>query len=109
MKIYSDVLSLADILKSTEQVDGLYIDEIKKIEKPKLRERGWILRTASTTGNRWRNNGKRGADGLRAATRDDHGYWFAHLYAMDPNAKICEYNNAREFHMKTEDRYQIVR
>lgn len=106
MKIYSDVLLLPDLILTVSQVPGLYIEEINRIEKPKVRSKGWTLRTASTTGTRWRNNGVRGADGLKAGTRDDHGNWFRLLYAIDPNAHICQYKNEADFHEKTFGRYR---
>ena len=104
MVIYSDVLTTSDLHRTT--VNGLYIDDITPIKNPKVRKRGWKLHTASTTGTRWKNSGTHGAERIEAGTWDDHGFWFANLYAIDPNARIARYQNADDFHAKTNNKYK---
>lgn len=105
MRIYSDILTVFDLNNTIQKIPGMYIDNIQPINT-KLRARGWVLRTASHTGNRFRNTGKTGADRIYAATFHDHGVWFNLLYLIDPNAKISCYSNANEFHRDTKNQFK---
>ena len=102
MKIYSDTLTAHDLYSTLPA--GMFIDDIDQIGRPQLRRKGWKLQTAGN-GPRYKNNGRYGGAGVHAATYDDHGRWFARLYAIDPNALICYYKNAADFHHKTSGKY----
>lgn len=107
MKIYSDVLTREDLFATIRQISGMYIDEIAPLPSTKLRKNGWIMIVGSTTRKRYRNGGTYGADRqIFAASYDDHGKWYALLYKLDPDARICFYKNADDFHQQTDRRYE---
>ena len=107
MKIYSDVLTRADLFRTTAEHGNIWIDEIQEIKKPRVRKRGWEVKTCGST-NRKTNTGKHGAGDVTAATWDQHGEWFALLYVLDPDARIAIYKDARDFHMRTQDKYALT-
>lgn len=106
MKIYSDAIT-ADVIRSTtREVPGLYIDELSAIPGARVRKYGYVVRTGGNT-NRLRNSGVYGADhSTNAASWDQHGQWFALLYAIDPNARIAIYDGANDFHERTKGKYR---
>jgi hypothetical protein len=105
MKIYSNTLTQGDLYNIARQVPGLYLDGAFPIKSPKVRSKGWTVRTVGTT-NRWKNSGTYGAESTYSASYDQHGQWFALLYAIDPDARIVFYENAADFHKKTNNKYQ---
>lgn len=108
MRIYSDQLGTGDLYATMQEIRGMYIQAIQRIRRPKVRSRGWEVVTASYTSNRWKNSGRYGASGVNAASRDDHGRWFAMLFGMDPKARICEYTSAEDFHARTDNKYAAL-
>jgi hypothetical protein len=73
MKIYSDVLTAADLRETVAEVPGMYLHDITQLPKTKIRSVGWEIDTASTTRRRWKNGGNYGVRRIMAASRDDHG------------------------------------
>lgn len=64
-------------------------------------------------GHRWANTGMSGADtGTYAATYDEWGWFFAHLFAAHPTAKAGSgpraYDGEARFHELTGDAYQLT-
>jgi hypothetical protein len=84
----------------------MYIHQIENICRPKVRARGWKLNTAGST-NHHVNSGIYGAGGVNSASWDQHGQWFAMLYAIDPRARIAIYESADDFHAKTKGKYRL--
>ncbi len=107
MKIYSDVMTMGDLFRAAREYGNIWLDDVTEIKNPRVRKRGWIVRTCGNT-NRKKNTGTRGAHDLTAATWDQHGEWFARLYLLDEDARIAIYKDARDFHMRTEDKYAIT-
>lgn len=107
MKIYSDTLTLSDLHNTVCQVGGIYLDSIESIDRPRVRQNGWIVQT-SGSGNRWKNTGTMGASQEKAASFDQHGRWFARLYELDPSARIAIYQGDEDFHEKTQGRYSAA-
>jgi len=88
MKIYSDILTRSDLLKTARQVrGGLFVDSVEAIAKPRVRKHGWVVKTSGAT-NHWKNSGTSGPSHKHAASFDQHGEWFALLYQLDPCAQI---------------------
>lgn len=105
MRIYSDVLTSADVAKTAHGVLKLAIQPIRR---PKLRRHGWNAATAGYS-RRWKNTGNRGASVINAASWDDHGRWMARLYEADPQAVIVaarRYTSAEDFHAQTGGKYR---
>jgi hypothetical protein len=54
----------------------------------------------------WANSGGYGADGFKAATWDEWGWFLAHLFEVDPSVRTRDYADASNFHRKTHNRFQ---
>lgn len=110
MRIYSDKLTPEQIHNSAHGA-GIAVFLCGIGPRVRVRRNGWTAdsRSSSLEGRRWKNTGKYGADSeVIAATWDQHGRWFARLFALDPNAVIvaaARYNGAQDFHSQTKGRY----
>lgn len=105
MRIYSDKLTTTDLRDTARKIRGLFIDHIEIIRSPRVRKCGYVVITSGES-NHWKNSGTYGAATVKAATWDQHGEWFALLYAIDPDARIVNYESARDFHDRTQGKYR---
>lgn len=108
MKIYSDVLDVADLYNTS----GINI-QVTPFQLPRcrVRRKGWRVVTYGLTGARRKNTGDAGAGYQPAASWDAHGWWMARLFARDPDAVIvasCRYNGREDFEVKTKGKYRSV-
>lgn len=62
-------------------------------------------------GRRWKNTGQVGAGNLLAATYAEHGWFLAHVFAIDPAAQLGDarngYANRDEFNRKTRNEFWL--
>lgn len=105
MKVYSDVLTpamLADALPP-----DVTFASMRTIQRPRVRARGWEIHLEGLGARHTRrvNSGEYGAGYHAAATYDDHGWWMAALFAIDPDARISWWYGANAFHAGTEYKY----
>jgi hypothetical protein len=103
MKIYSDVLDINQICRATPR--DCYVGNSIPIQHPRVRSKGWYIHLDCPASNRYKNSGIYGASEQGAASYDQYGEWFNNLFAIDPNARIAEYQNAYDFHIKTAWKY----
>ena len=106
MKVYSDILEYHHLVAANDQA-GVTFDRCVPIRHPRVRKNGWEIRlTGSST--RHRNSGTHGAATWESApaTWDEHGVWMAHLFAIDPRARIADYDGADAFHNYTDHKFQ---
>lgn len=102
MVIYSDILTVSDLLDAAEalpplrlQVSGDFAGRSRRIEGVTLRAIS-ALRPPGTPKPQF-------------ATYDEHGHWMARLFAIDPSARIKsainDFRGAEDFHAKTSRKY----
>lgn len=59
-------------------------------------------------GRRWKNTGARGASDYLAATYAEHGWFMAHVYAIDPAAVFAGcYTSRDDFNRKTRNAFWL--
>ena len=59
-------------------------------------------------GRRWKNTGNRGASDLLAATHDEHGIFFAEVFALDATARLAGiYDDRDDFNRATRNAYWL--
>lgn len=104
MRIYSDHLDEYSIHKAARGI--LFIDSARPLKRPRIRSRGWEVKTSGNT-SRWKNSGRYGAERIPAASWDQHGQFFARLYAIDPAAWVAIYQSAEDFSERTQGKYPI--
>lgn len=108
MKLYSDILTMANI--ASAKPDGCYV-RVRAIQNPRVRKQGWKGKLYSMTSNRWENSGTHGAatwSDDRPASWDEYGVWLAALFSLDPNARLGPYNNAADFLRATSNKYPLT-
>lgn len=97
MRIYSDHITEADVLRAFADARDIYGCDIYVEEswtwKPRHHKYGVMAYGASVNGRRATNNGH----GLRAASWEDWGYVIARLYSMDEHARIGHYSHEADF------------
>jgi hypothetical protein len=107
MKIHSDILSPADFYTAIEDGSGVWVDELAE-RGSHSRKRAFEVRLAADPKpgrRRKRNTGQYGADSLTAATYDEHGFWMAELFRIDPDAIIAFYDGVDDFNRQTEGKF----
>ncbi len=94
MKMWSDTLTTNDLYHAAE-VAHVYLHTADPIRRPRNRARGWTvyLEGASPYASQ--------ATGGRAATWDQWGEWMDALFAIDPEARIGQYDGRDDFYRQT--------
>jgi hypothetical protein len=97
LKVYSNHITRTDVEKafSAARVQNgadIWIEQIRTW-KPRRETYGVEFTAYSQNGKHARNYGRAG----RAASWSDHGYVIAHLFNIDPHAKIGFYDNEADF------------
>lgn len=113
MKVYSDVLTEADLWAALpaglELMDGYYLTgtRARRFEKVRL-----VSPVARKVSRRHPNSGTHGAESRHyCASWDEHGVWMARLFEKDSDARIIgyeDYRGAETFHRITDNRYRNV-
>lgn len=103
MKVYSDTLTRSDLAAALSE--GVSLDEVSEIRRPRVRSRGWNVRLRRWGSARHTNTGRYGAGEQGAASYDDHGYWMARLFKKDPHARISWWDGREQFEEGTKGRY----
>jgi len=102
VKIHSDVLTAESIrasLSANRRLPGVTLDYL--IAKgSRSRSRSFEFRLEGSS-NRMRNSGIHGSEQIRAATWDEHGWFFSDLFDLDRNAIIGPYKGYGDFHAQT--------
>lgn len=58
----------------------------------------------------WANSGSYGADGFKAATWNEWGWFLSYLFSVDPRLTVPRvYADARDFHLKTHGEFRGAR
>ncbi len=107
MRIYSNIITADDLVNTARQVPGFFIDTLTTMRGARVRNKGYHVSASGNT-KRWKNSGVYGAERKHSASYDQHGHWFNILYLMDPNAQICYYTSADDFHKKTNNKYRTI-
>lgn len=93
MRIKSNILNSGDLfLEAPAKCDVDIVNTSAGYYKVSL---------SCSTGRRWKNTGRWGASHVKAATREQWGWYIAALYVLDPDAVIGEYRGYHDFHTKT--------
>lgn len=102
MFIRSDIIRIQHIYEALSISGDIYIDDnnIRRFS-PRGYEYGYEFCCESYEGKRSRGFGKPG----RAASWTDYGRFMAHLFKLDPQARIAQYKNATEFIKITSDEH----
>lgn len=97
MRIHSDILTAADFYAAIDDDGDVFIDELRETPGRKC-QRTFIvyLEAKPSKGRRARHN----RPGL-SATYDEHGFWMAELYRIDPDAFVAGYKGYDDFHKQT--------
>ncbi len=101
MRIYSDVLTAADFYIAIEDGGDVFVDEVtEKGARKRSRRFDVYLEAMPGKGRRARHN----RPGY-AATYDEHGFWMAELFRVDPDAIIAYYDGVDDFNRQTKGAY----
>ncbi len=108
MKIHSDIIERSDLIEALPKPE-MYLEarQVGSRKRTKAFDLSleWLAPKRKGDGRRRKNSGKYGAAHAYAATYDEHGEWMANLYRIDPEAIIATYDNALDFHRKTDGKY----
>lgn len=104
MKVYSDVLTEADLRSALP--DGVYAD-VRPLRQARVRRFGWdvYLEGFGARHTRATNSGTYGAGSRKAVSYDDHGVWMARLYQIDPDARVSWWKSRADFEQGTKGKY----
>jgi hypothetical protein len=106
VKVYGDRLTRNDLLDACRHA-GVRLDECEPINGSRVRKHGYKVRLTGSS-NRPRNSGVCGADwSSPPATWDEHGHFFAFLYALDSDARLGYYKDRADFEHATDGKYPI--
>lgn len=105
MRIHSDILTPSDIYKAVANLPGVFVDSTK--HGSRARNVAHEIRLTGTSSRRTMD----GSD--QAATWDEWGVFFAHIFAADPHAlagsqKYPAYDGAADFHRQTGNRFKAL-
>lgn len=118
MRIHSDIFtgsSFTDALRSAGLTDEVRVEDLS-LHNSRKRACGFEVRLAASEGRdrngkarRPRMTGRYGSenapDYVKAATYDEHGYWIAELFKIDPEAIIGPYKGVENFNELTRYAY----
>lgn len=106
MKLHTDTLRYADLLEAASNAgSGVNVDGTLKGSRSKDHAYDVSLTGTST---RRPNSGRSGASDDYAATWDEWGMFFAHLYSVDPGMTCWAYDSEDDFHFKTGARFHAL-
>lgn len=113
MRLHSDTLTVRDLTEAAGKLEGVWLDDYS-VHGSRSRKVGIEFRLAAEKGpgRRRRNTGTHGVEDAYmpartyAATWDEHGYFFADLFEIDPEAIIGPYKGVDDFHAKTHYAYE---
>ena len=109
MRIHTDKLTAAHIRRATDVPGGqIYCDKLDE-HGSRTHRRAFevLLRGYGPRHTRSPNTGRYGgpADGERAATYDDWGWFLSALFDVDRSMKAGPYRSRADFHAKTDGAY----
>lgn len=106
MKVYSDTLDRNDLYEAAHGTPGVQITSTK-MNRPRIRARGWAVTLTCPSSNRHQNSGTHDAATWMpsAASWDQYGQWMALVFERDPDARIAEYDGREAFHRATKNKY----
>ena len=106
MKLHTDTLTYKDIYDACRKAgSGVGVDSTRKGSRS--RDHAFDVSLTGTSTRR-PNSGQSGAGDDYAATWDEWGMFFAHLYSVDPQMKCWAYDDADDFHFKTASRFHAL-
>lgn len=106
MRLHTDKITFRDIYDATRKAGGgVSCDSDRKGSRS--RDHAFEVRLTGTSPRR-PNSGRSGAGDEYAATWDEWGMFFAHLYEVDPEMKCWAYDDAEDFHFKTAARFRCL-
>lgn len=107
MKVYSNILTEDDLRAALPPEVGA---SIQVIRNPRVARHGYTvyLQGFGPRHTRSVNSGENGAGYHKAATYDDHGEWFARLYAIDPDARLSWWKDRGDFERGTEGKFSLA-
>lgn len=106
MKLHTDLIKSLDLYNAAAQA-GRGVDVSFTSKGSRSRDHAFDV-TLTGTSSRRPNSGRSGASDDYAATWDEWGMFFAHLYEIDPQMKCWAYDDANDFHFKTAARFRCL-
>lgn len=101
MRVFTDKLTKADFYAAIDDSGDVFIDELTEVEgRKRKRTFNVYLEARPGKGRRARNN----RPGF-SATWDEHGFWMAELFRIDPDAIISYYDGVDDFNKQTKGAY----
>lgn len=105
MRIHSNTLTPSDFYKAVRDLPGVNVDVTK--HGSRARSVAYEVRVTGTSTRRTMDNTE------QAATWDEWGVFFAHIFAADPNAlagsqKHPSYDGTADFHRQTGNRFKAL-
>lgn len=106
MKLHTDKIHMNDVYNAATAA-GPMVSVGAGLAGSRSRSHAFNV-TLTGTSSRRPNSGQTGAGDDYAATWDEWGMFFAHLYEIDPQMKCWAYDDADDFHFKTAARFRAL-